>query len=204
MSDLNWRNKYDSLKAKFHDSVDVAFRLGFEAGSQQAQQQAASDQAAQAQAQAAAMQGGAPGQPGQPGQGQPAGPPGGIASEPPNGEEQAQPQQEPTEDPNAGSELDQHIGQLESMVAKGDMSPSDLMKAIKDLKGLRSKPKPAPKSLQLSHRASHNMSEQQKASVNMQQDIVKSVMDSWKKEEERASNDIRSILAREGLYKSED
>jgi hypothetical protein len=198
MSELNYKTKYQALKLKFMDAIDVAFRLGYEAGAQQSQMQAATDQAAQAQQQAQ-MQDAAPGQ-----QGKPSGPPGGLASEPPDGEEQSQPQQEPQEDPNASSELDQHIGQLESMVSKGDFSPADLMKALSDLKDLKAKPKKSSAPFKLSHSATHNMSDQQKHALNMQQEIVAKAMGDWNAETDRAKNDVRNILAREGLLKSED
>lgn len=200
MSDLNFKNKYEALKVKFMDAVDVSFRLGYEAGAQQAQQQASADQAAQQQAQSMQAGGGQPQQ-----LGQPVGPQGGVASEPPNGQEQPQPQQEPSEDPNSGSELDAHIGQLEQMVAKGDFSQMDLMKALSDLKAI--KPVKADKyaaPMILSHQANKNLSVDQKQAITDQHKIVADVMNSFKEEAIRANNDVRAVLAREGLFKSED
>src|SRR5271165_1302820 len=95
MRNQNWQLKYADLKLKFHDAVDTAFPLCFEQGAQQAQVQQAQQQQADAQAaqQAAAM-----------GQGQPGEPPG----------DSGQFGQEPSN----GSELDQHIGTLESMLGQ--------------------------------------------------------------------------------------
>lgn len=39
MRNQDWKLKYSDLKLKFHDAVDVAFRLGYEAGAQGAQLQ---------------------------------------------------------------------------------------------------------------------------------------------------------------------
>ena len=196
MSETNWRVKYESLKAQYLESIDVSYRLGYEAGAQQAQIQSAQDQSAQAQQQAQLSQG-AGNSPG-------GNAPGSKQSEPPNGEEQPQPGQEPQEDTGgAQSELDQHIGQLESMVQKGEFSPNDLMKAIDDLK--KSKPKKAEKKpFVLSNSAHHNLTLSQKQALSDQHKIVEEVMKSFKEEESRAQNDVRSILAREGLFKSED
>lgn len=52
MRNQDWKLKYSDLKLKFHDSVDTAFRLGYEAGAQGAQlQQMQQDQAAAQQSQ---------------------------------------------------------------------------------------------------------------------------------------------------------
>ena len=59
--DINWKAKYQELKAKFMESVDVAFRLGFEEGAKQSYQNNAMQQQQQAQDQAAASPGGANG-----------------------------------------------------------------------------------------------------------------------------------------------
>ena len=63
MSLTDYRAKYMDLKTKFQETVDLAWRLGFEQGAQQAQL----DQVAQQQAQADQMAMAANGQP-QPGQ----------------------------------------------------------------------------------------------------------------------------------------
>jgi archaellum component FlaC len=187
MSDLNYKTKYNSLKAQFKDSLDVAFRLGYEQGAQAAQMQNMQQQTAQAQQLAASPGGNAPGS---------------KQSEPPNGEEQSQPGQEPQEDMSQGSELDNHIGQLEQMIQKGESSTADLMKAIDELKDAKHKKDKKP--FVLSHQANHNLSNNQKQAVSMQHKIVEDVMKSWKEEESRASNDVHAILAREGLFKSEE
>jgi len=56
MSNINYKNKYEQLKAKYLSSVDTAWRLGFEAGLKEAQMDNATQQAQQAQQQVAQAQ----------------------------------------------------------------------------------------------------------------------------------------------------
>src|SRR5579863_10316387 len=118
-ADVNYKNKYMELRSKYMNDLDMAFRLGFEQGGQQAQQ----DQMAQQEQQAQEIQTAAAGaQPGQPG-------------ETPSPEQPGQ-SETGSEHPE-GSELDQHIAKLESMIAKPEgASAQELGKSIEDLKKL--------------------------------------------------------------------
>jgi hypothetical protein len=195
MKNQDWKLKYSDLKLKFHDAVDVAFRLGYEAGAQGAQlQQAQQDQAA---AQAAAQ---------------------GMPGQDPN----AQSGQDPNspESPD-GSELDQHIGKLESMLQKSDPTApqtlelkkslegikafqsslkqaSDLKKSEKAIAAIGKAMKPA---FTLSKGATKNLSEHGKKALNMQEQIVNDVMKSFAEEEAHAATAIAKTLNFEQVLK---
>lgn len=229
---INYKNKYIELRTKYIADMDVAFRLGFEAGGQQAQQQQAMDAQAQAQeaemrmqeAQAAGMngQGGAGGPPGDEGGGNPmeGGSPEGNAPEganPMDGGGQPPGGQAPTV---AGqpSELDQHIGKLEGML--GSASP-EVKKSLQDIISLRKTEKLAydlkkgdlaikgivkalhKPAFKMSVQATHNMNDSAKRAVTLQHKIVNDVFKSWQEEEAKASKDIANILNVEGLLKGE-
>lgn len=208
---VNYKQKYEELKMKFMESVDQAFRLGFEQGSVQGMQDAQMQQQ-QAQAEQQAQMGGQPGI----GQGQ------GSEGSPAGAEQMANPNggsvsdMEPDSENPAGSELDQHIAKLESLVSKAETSPEDLKKAVSELQSLRKAQshtlhfsaemkksqaaipgivkalhKPA---FKLGQQASHNMNANAKAAVGMQAQIVNDIMKSWEDEEKNATSDIQKIL----------
>lgn len=231
--EVNYKKKYMELKAKFMESVEMAFRLGFEDGAKQSQQDQAMQQQQQMEQQQAAMNGAVPGQeqnpsdpngggsvPGQDqGATMPAGPGMGIQQGGP-APQGAQPMKE-SEHPD-GSELEQHIAKLESMISKTeDLDVGDLKKAIGDLRTLQKAQKeqielrksamaiPAiakalhtPK-FKIGVQASHNMNSTAKAAVTMQHKIVNDIMAKWENEEKNASKDILSQLNVEGLTKKE-
>lgn len=219
MADINYKMKYQSLKGKFMSSVDMAFRLGYEAGAKDAQV----EQAAQAQQQAAEQEA-------QMGQDPQGGSEGGW-----QGEEVSQ--ADPSSSPNApgaesaggapmqesehpdGSELDQHINMLESMLAKGEeaVDSQDLRKALdqiksfkqaavakKNIKGIaKALKKPVAKKVFALGKGAQNLSPVQKNALSMQESIVSDIMKSWEKEEQTASKSILETLKIEGLAKKE-
>jgi hypothetical protein len=205
---VNYKQKYEELKMKYMQDVDTAFRLGFEQGTVQGQQDA---QMAQQQAEAEAQNAAMGGQPG-----------GGSEGSPAGAEQQANPNggsigdMEPDTENPAGSELDQHIAKLESMVSKSETSPEDLKKAISDIKAFRVQAMEMKKSsmaisgiakalhkpaFKIGKVASHNMNDNAKRAVGMQEKIVSDIMKSWEEEEKNASNSISKILGVEGLKK---
>lgn len=208
---VNYKQKYEELKMKYMQDVDTAFRLGFEQGSVQGMQDAQmQQQQAQAEADQAAM--------GQPGQGQ------GSEGTPAGAEQQANPNggdigdMEPDSENPAGSELDQHIAKLESMVSKSELSPADLKKAVSDIKAFRVQSIEMKKSsmaisgiakalhkpaFKIGKQASHNMNDNAKRAVGMQEKIVSDIMKSWADEEKIAGNSISKILGVEGLVKKD-
>ena len=192
MKNQDYKIKYDDLKLKFHDAVDVSFRLGFEQGAQSAQMQQAQQQAQDAQMQMQQAQ-----------------------------QMQQQGQQPGQEDPNnpgspdsSGSEMDQHINTLESMVNKQDPSSPETANMMKSLNAMKSliemkksekminsiakamKPK-----FTIGKGANKNLSEHGKKALNDQEKIVEDLMKSFAEEEQKASEAIVKTLNFENLLK---
>lgn len=196
MRNQDYKLKYADLKLKFYDAVDVAFRLGMEQGLQQAQVQ----QSQQAQAALQAQ----PGMSGQPGQ------------EPAPGEEKPDGMVTDGTEPD-GSELDQHIGTLESMLQKSDPTSDDALTLKKSLEGLKAiqhsfhmaKSNKAISQIAknmkppfvLGKRAEKNMPEHAKKALSMQDQIVDDLMKSMAEEEQKASEQIKKTLDFEQLLK---
>jgi hypothetical protein len=208
-NEARYKHKYEQLKAKFMNSVDVAFRLGFEQGALSAQMDAMAQQAQQAQQQAQASQqaaqSGAPGQDGEEEQDP-------SAAEDGSQEEQAQSPQEA----QMGSELDKHISELESLLAKGELEPEELRKSLdsikkakeavdleKNLKAIKKIGKFMKPHFKLNKIAEHNLPREAKNALSTQEKILEDVMKSWDEAEARASKDIRNILLNEGLVKKD-
>lgn len=150
--EVNYKQKYQELKAKYMSAVDTAFRLGFEEGAKQSQVDQANQQMQDAQAKEQAAAGGQPGAPGD------AAPQNnnGAAGTPDQGsapDKSGAPSVQPTpvdaapaasptgapmkesENPG-GSELDQHIAKLEAMIQKSE-NPEELQKSLDDIKSIR-------------------------------------------------------------------
>lgn len=188
------------------ESVDAAFRLGYEQGAQEAQMDAMAQQQQQQADEMAAQSGMQAG---------------------------GDPSQEENQDPNSGpdvtgapesahpggSELDQHISELEGMLGKSEMDPQELMKSVQALRKVQKEIKlqtELKKSSQaisgitkalhkpkfkISAQANHNMTNNAKKAVTMQQDIVTGIMKSWEEEEAKTGKDILSQLKVEGHIK---
>lgn len=224
--DINWKQKYQELKAKYMQSVDMAFRLGHEEGSKQATQDAAAQQQQQAQEQANAMGGGNPSDPmqadgpSQPGDDTSAPMPGGAT--PGQAPQPAEPMAE-SEHPG-GSELDQHISQLESMLSKSEISSEERSQLMKSVEGIRSFRRSQLQAIELkkSHeaisgiakalhkpkykmgvQAQHNLNSNAKTALNLQEKIVGDIMQKWEQEENNAGKGILAQLGIEGLTKKE-
>jgi hypothetical protein len=198
-SNANYKIKYKELKLKFKDTVDLAFRLGVEEGMRQGQVQQAQ------QAQAAAQQQAQMSQMGQPGQ-----------------DPNAQPGQEmPGQEQSDGSELDQHIGQLEGMLQgskPGSPEQGSLKKSLDGIKAFRSSLKQASDlrksekaiaaigkamnpSFTLGKAATKNMSAPAQKALSQQEQIVNEMMKSFAEEEKKASEAITKTLNFEQLLK---
>ena len=212
-ADLNYKKKYLELRAKYISDLDMAFRLGFEDGQQASQQQQALDAQAKVQEseqkQALAEAGGMSEE------GQPPSAPGEENQHP--GEEGQQPPQPGSEGSN-GSELDQHINKLESMLGSSEQSP-EIKKSLEAILSLRKdeklavqlkKSEKAAKGIvstlhkpqfKMGAQAQHNMTDNSKRTLSLQHKIVSDVMKAWKEEETKASSDIKSILDVESFIK---
>lgn len=219
-----YKAKYLQLKSQYMNSVDTAFRLGFEQGKQQAELDNAAQQQMQAQEMATQAAGAPP--PGAQGPEDSAAPD--ATASPPDAAENAPPGAAPagpapmqeSEHPD-GTELDQHIAKLEALLGKSEVNPEDLTKSVLELKAFRksqvqaielkksaraikeiSKALHRP-SFKLSVQAAHNMSDNQKRAVTLQHKIVDDVMKKWEEEEMKTAKSIHDIISVEGLTKKE-
>lgn len=209
MSMIDYKSKYMDLKAKFMSTVDLSYRLGFEAGLKESQIDQANQQAQEAQMQQQQMA-----QAGQPGAPQP-----GTPEESPSVEDTTPVQEEqksmnPNED-----ELGQHIEKLESMVAKSEISPTemqDLKKTLNDIKSLQIQMNLTKSMDSIKHNHSHkhaplkltpklqaNLSVPAKKALTLQEEIVNNILEKWENDSSKTSSDISSILGIEGLVKKD-
>lgn len=184
MKNQDWKLKYQDLKLKFHDAVDVAFRLGFQAGAQNAQVQQSQ------QAQAATQQ----------------------MDQQHNGQEDS-----PQFGQQEGSELDQHIGQLEGLLGQakpGSIEEAGLKKSLDYVKSYKQKldfqkseqifksiGKALNKPFVLNKTASKNMSETGKKALNMQEQIVNDLMKAMAEEEKKAAEAVTKTLGMEQILR---
>ena len=217
---IDWKAKYKELKARYLESMDMSFRLGYEKGGsdaqiQQAQTQMQEAQQMQAQAQQSQMQMQA--QQPQPGQ------------EDPNAEmpqDQMPPemeQQDPNapmspdmqpEDPNApmspdgmqpdqGQDFDQSIAELEDLVSKSEGEAKNILTkslvVMKDM-SLQSKLK---KMHALPARAAANLSPQDKKALSIQEGIIDNMMKKWDEESVKTTAIILRNIEASGLSKKE-
>ena len=192
----DYKQKYEQLKATFLSTVQNSYRLGMEAGINQAQQQNALQQAADATAKLQALQNpqqlDANGQPiaGQPmaGQGQP-NQDGSQLSQLDQSGQTPSSSQSPIgqQDPNAmdegqGTELDNHINELSNLVQKGQ-KPSlpelrQKLEQIQDLRKSQKQVKPPTKKIESS-----------------QKQLLNSILKSWKDEVPKTASSIADIIA---------
>lgn len=190
MKNQDYKLKYNDLKLKFHDAVDVAFRLGFEAGAQQAQvQQAQQAEAAAQQAQQAAM--------GQPGQ--------------------EMPGQEGSDGSELDQHIGQLEGMLQNS-KPGSIEQEGLQKSLDGIKAVRfslknayemKKSEQAIKAIgkalkpafKLSKAATKNLTEPAKKALSMQEQIVADLMKSMDEEEEQLKNSVTKTLNLEQILK---
>lgn len=189
---VDYKKKYMDLRARFVEALDVAFRTGYEQGSNEQQIQNMAQQA-QMQAQQAAMMNQGAGM-----------------NQPPNG---APDQQQPV--PEAGGdEMDSAIAQLEGLVNKSEPSVEDMKKSLEAIKNSRMHQKlqkatkeagkkmaQPPKPLSLSYKV--NLPEESKQAVSMQSKIVDDILNKWEQEAQNSARDITSVLGTEALTKKE-
>ena len=215
-AEINYKKKYLELRTKYIADLDMAYRLGFEAGGQQAQQQQAIEtdaQNQQAEMQRQGLQAEAMGQNGAPKENEMGahvgGQPGKVSENP---SQEGQPMNGSS---GNGSEIDQHISKLQGMLGKGH-SPQiqksldaiidlrkkeklayDLQKGQEAISGIaKALHKPA---FKIGAQANHNMDDNAKRSLSLQHKIVSDVMKSWQEEEAKASSDIKNILKIDGV-----
>ena len=180
----DYKVKYLDIRSKLIESVDLAFRDGYEQGmkeGQQAAQQQQMMQQQQAEQQMMQQQGMAPGEEGMPPEGQ-------------MPEEGAPPEEgmPPQEDGQAGSELDQHIDELQSLVAKGE-KPSlvELRKTVLELADLRKTQKDSWK-------------KKRETVVSSQKSFVDDILKKWEKETKDVTEDLEDIIKQHGIKIEKD
>jgi hypothetical protein len=204
-AELNWKNKYLELRSKYINDIDMAFRLGYEQGMQGAQQQQAQEQKTQME-QAQQLQ--AQGLNGDNGEGKAPR----LGDE---GGEIEQPGQSPGTEQS--SELDQHIGKLETMLSstpdaeikKSLQALVTLRKAEKEAMELKKSAAAIPGIIKALHKpsfklgvtAAHNLTENSKKTITLQHKIVNDIFKSWQTEEAKASKDIIATIQAEALLK---
>jgi hypothetical protein len=179
----SWRTKYLDIRAKLKSATDVAYRLGMEEGLKQAQMQQVQEQQQQqemAMQQAAAQNGGMPPEEG------------GMPPEAMGGEEQGQMDEGPAPLPQDmgeedGSELDQHIGELESLVKKGEKpSVLDIRKVVTTISDIRKSQKD-----QWRKKADETSSSQKR--------FVDGILKKWEKESKDVTSGLEDILQESGV-----
>jgi len=178
----DYRVKYIDLRSKLVESTDVAYRLGYEEGlkkgQEQAQQQMEQQQAEMEQQQMMAQQG-MEGQEGQMPQGMEGQE--GQEGQMPQGMEGQESQMPQGQEEFEGSEIDQHINELESLVAKGEKPKvTDIRKAVLALAGLRKSQKIKASEL--------------KATASSQRNIVKNILKSFEKETKEEYQGLEDII----------
>lgn len=195
---IDYKKKYEDLRSRYIQSLDVAFRTGYEQGFNESQNQAMAQQAAQQSQMMGAMQSQA-GMPQQDQGGAPQDQAGTV--EVPSGQEQSAQGQD---------ELDEAISTLEQLVNKSEPSIGDLKKSIEMIKSehlhkkLMKKTKSidiTPKQYSTSYKV--NLPENSKAAVAMQQKIVDDILRKWEQEQGQSSRDITQVLSTEALTKKE-
>lgn len=174
----DYKKKYLDIRNKLIEAVDVAFRDGFEQGVKEGQQQAEQEaqqqqmmQEQQMMEQEAAMNGQAPEDMT------------GVPPEAPMGEEM--PQEEMGEED--GSELDQHISELEGMVSKGEKPRiADLRKAVAGLTDLRKTQK-------------DKFQEKTEKVISGQKSLVDGILKKWEKDADSVTEDLEEVIKEHGI-----
>lgn len=190
----DYKIKYLDIRAKLKEATDVAFRLGYSQGMKDGTQAAAMQQMQQqVQMQQAAMNGGQPGQPGGV-PGEEGVPPDMQGGEIPPGADQGQdeammdaPAPEEMGDEQGGSELDQHINELQNLVAKGEKpSVLDMRKAVDILANIRKAQKDA-------------WTKKIDKIIPAQKKVVDNILKKWSEEANKPSKGIEAIIKEHGL-----
>jgi hypothetical protein len=201
---VNYKQKYEELKAHYVSAIDVAWRDGFQNGMQQSQTEQAQQQQMQSDAMNQQTAGAQPGE----------------ESAVPGTEEKSEAQPPVSQNPNGDDELGQHIEKLESMLGKAEITPfelQDLKKTLNDIRSLQVsinltksmesiknvKTGKLNKSQAFSSRAIANLPEQSKKALTLQEKIVADVFTKWAKDESQASSAISSILNVDGITKKD-
>ena len=188
---LDYKQKYLEMRSKLLESTDVAYRLGFEEGYKLAQQEAQAQMMQQQQEQQAMMaqqEAAMQGQEGEPSPEEMA-----MMEEqgmmPEQMPEQMPPEELPPEElqqPQNATELDEHIAELENLVAKGE-KPSliNLRNKVEELKTLRKAQK-------------ETFKRKQQATTISQKKLVNNILEKWEKEANE-KDELDKLIKETGL-----
>ena len=177
---VDYKKKYQNLRARYIEAIDVAYRSGFEAGMTKAQQDSIAQQM-QMQMQNQQV---------------------------PGGPTPSAPSQDPNQAMSQGpDEVSQAVAELESLVNKSEPSLDDLKKSINSIKdnlmhkSLLNKTKQIglPKVYSNSYKV--NLPESGKQEVAVQEKIVDDILNKWSQEASEATRDITTVLGTESLTK---
>lgn len=188
----DYKTKYMDIRAKLKEATDVAYRLGYEQGMKDGTQAAQMQAMAQQQMMMGA-QGGAPGaegggdpsqDPTMQGGGDPAMQDAGGA---PEGMDAGGGEDPAMDEAAGGSELDNHINELQSLVSKGQKpSVLDLRKAVEALAGIRKAQKDI-------------WSKKVAKNTSVQKQLVTNILAKWEKEAVKPSEGLEEIIKEHGL-----
>ena len=171
----NYKVKYIDMRAKLLEATDVAYRLGYEEGLKEGEQVAQQKEAEEAALQQQAAMGDMPPEEGSM--------PSEEGSMPP--EEGSMPPEGIDEE--AASELDDHIDQLHSLVAKGEKPKvTDLRKTIKSLTNLRKSQK-------------DKWRKKTEKTTSSQKNLVDGILAKWEKESKNVTENLENIIKEDGI-----
>jgi len=206
MGQIDYKKKYMEVRSILANSIDQAFKAGYQQGNKDAQVDAMQQQA-QAQAQQmAAMQGGM-----QPGQGDGSMTPEEQQGQVMDGAADAHFQDGSNELENGMAELEQELGKAEVDKEAVAAQLANLTRSLNKIKEANELKKSSShiKKIKNAHNKltdfsigyKNNLSTTHKKAVNAQQSIVENILKKWEAEETKVAGDILNILADEDKVK---
>ena len=183
---VDYKAKYLDLRSKFTKSCDRYYRTGYEEGLKQGEMQAQQAQMQEQQAMEMMQQGIDPetGMPMEP----KIDPETGMPIEDQGAMGESQPME--GEEIQEGSELDQHINELEGLVAKGEKPKvTDIRKVVDSITSLRKSQK---QQLKSNHK---------EVATSKQKDIVDNILKKWENEakDEKVLENLETMIENGGI-----
>jgi len=188
MSKINWELKFKNLLSKYMNGIDLAFSKGYVKGKDDAAKEQQQQQQQELEAQAAAAQGMGDAQQGAPG-----------GQDPTALNAQQQQQVEDAGGEPGGTELDQHLQEMESLVAKSKGKLSEelkktLLKMKKETELLNKSLYKKDKLLQTKNAVKDLTGKAAPQVLTEQHRVVKSMIASWDDSSLDASNEIEKAI----------
>lgn len=188
MSKIDWELKFKNLLSKYMNGVDLAFQKGYIKGKDDASKEQMQQQQADLEQQAAAAQGMGGAMPGDPAAVDP------TALNAQQQEQAADAGQEP-----GGTELDQHLQEMESLVAKskgklGEELKKTLASMKKETEALNKSLYKKDKLLQTKNAVKNVTGNAAPSVLTEQHKVVKSMIANWDDSSLDASNEIEKVI----------